>query len=524
MSRAWCVGVGVAGVAAFVLALAAGLSGAASRPGAVEVASAGRAAREIPVSDPASFARALSSARPGDTIRLADGTYPVLAVSGRRYAGKVTIAGSRAAHLAGLTVSGSTNVVVSGVTVTPPGSQRATVQVAGSSNITLDGLLVDGRTETAGAWIVTDPTDSQVTVSNSEITNCGATGRCIGPGARGLQILHDNFHDCLDCDFIRGQAGGQTTIADSTFDRAVPGPCGCNHNDIIQTLGGGPWTIVRNRFGEQLKGGAPVFVTTSTNNRTNRVHDVTVASNLFISGTSGYFAVSITEGGIPGPPLNVSVVNNTILTGSTAAVRLGPPWAGVPRDQQPLVANNIFARSTTNGLCAEARTGHNLVESGQACPGDVVGPANLDANGAPTKASTLVIDKADPAFAPATDLYGHPTGKAPDIGAIEYGQFVQPLELSAPSSVLVSRSWLRKHGWKVSVQLKFTGVTALRMRVLLRYKPVLTRTATVRGAAARPSFVVPVAARSASRLRVEFRGTSADGRTLVRTTILHLAA
>ena len=124
----------------------------------------------------------------------------------------------------------------------------------------------------------------------------------------------------------------------------------------------------------------------------------------------------------------------------------------------------------------------------------------------------------------ATDFYGHPTGKAPDIGAIEYGQFAQPLGLSAPPSLLVSRSWLRKHGWKVSVQLKFTGVTALRLRVLLRSRPVLTRTAPVSGAAARPSFVVPSAARTASQLRLEFRGTSPDGRALVRTTILHLAA
>lgn len=519
MSRAWIGSVGVTAVCALVFACIAGLTPAA--------AMRQRAAKEIPVSDAASFERAVSSARAGDTIHLADGSYPALSVTGRKYASPVRIAGTRNARLAGLKVGGSSNLVVSGITVTPPASDRVVVQIAASSNITLDGVLIDGRTETAGAWIQTDPSDSKVTISNSEITDCGTGNRCIAPGANGLQILHDAFHDCLDCDFIRGQAGGPTLIADNTFDRAIPGACGtkCNHNDMVQVLGGGPWTIVRNRFGEQRVGAAPVFVSTSVNNRTNRIHDVTIASNLFVSGSSGYFAMQIAVGGSPGPPLDVSVVNNTILSGSASAIRLGSPWAGLPEDQKPLVANNIFGKSVKNDLCAEARTSHNLVEQGTACPGDFVGSANLDAIGAPTKASALVLGRADSAYAPATDYYGHPTGTAPDIGAIQFGDFRPPFELSAPAGLTVRRSWLRKHGWRFTVRVKLSGVTTLRSRMLLRYKPLLTRTATVSGKTARTeSFVIPAAARSASRLRLEFRGTAQDGRKVVRTTILRLPA
>jgi len=527
MTRARCAAVGVAVVCGVVVVVTGGLTNAAATPSRTDTAvSPHGVTKEIPVSDAASFGQALSSARPGDTIRLGDGSYPVLSVSGRKYSAKVTIAGSRNAHLAGLTVTGSTNLVVSGITVTPPASDRAVVQIKGSSNITLDGVLVDGRTESAGAWIETDTTDSQVTISNSEITDCGTGNRCIGPGANGLQILHNAFHDCLDCDFIRGQAGGPTTIADNTFDKAIPGACGCNHNDIIQVLGGGPWTIVRNRFGEQQKGAAPVFVSTSVNNKTNRIHDVTIESNVFMSATYGYFAVFIAAGGIPGPPVNVSIVNNTILTGATAGINLGPPWAALPEDQRPVVANNILARSGgSGGLCSRARTSHNLVEQGKVCPGDFTGSANLDASGAPTKASSLVIGHADPTYAPRTDFYGHPTGNTPDIGAIQYGVFVQPFELGAPSSLVVRRSWLQKHRWSVSVPLKLTGVSTLRSRVLLRYKPVLTRTTAVSGKTkVTQSLVVPVVARKAARLRLEFRATAPDGRSSVRTTILRLVA
>jgi hypothetical protein len=526
MGRAWIAAAGAAGLSLIVV-----FSAAASTPTAH---ASGQSPQKVwPVVDAASFAKAVSAAEAGDAIRLADGLYPALAITGRKFSAPVTVTGGRGARLAGLSVSGASNLVVSGVTVTPPGATRAEVKITRSSGITLDGLLVDGRSENAGAWIVTDPSDAEITIRNSELTNCGGGNRCIGPGATGLQILHDTFHDCLDCDFIRGQAGGSTVIADSTFDRAVPGPActdgtgPCNHNDIIQILGGGPWTIVRNRFGDRSGGAASVFVSTSTNNKTNRIHDVTVASNVFMSEDAGYFAIFIAAGGIPGPPLDVSVVNNTVLSGSAAGVRLGPPWASLPPDQRPLVANNIFGRSKTNGLCAEARTSHNLTEQGAACPGDFVGPAKLDAGGAPTTESTLVRGRADPGYAPATDYYGHPRGASPDIGAIQFGSTapLEPFALTAPRIVTVSRRWLAKHGWKASVVLRLTGVKTLRARVLLNSRPVLTRTVTVTGRTKRTeSFVVPVKARTAPRLKLEFRGTAPDGRTAFRTTSLRIVS
>ena len=50
----------------------------------------------------------------------------------------------------------------------------------------------------------------------------------------------------------------------------------------------------------------------------------------------------------------------------------------------------------------------------------MVGDAKLDFRGRPTAASTLVIDQADPAYAPSRDLLDHRRVGPPDIGAFEY--------------------------------------------------------------------------------------------------------
>jgi hypothetical protein len=136
------------------------------------------------VHDQASFAVALAAARPGDTISLSDGAYPPLQVGGRVFAGRVRIVGSRNAKLAGITFSGAKNLSLEGVTVTPPGDARAVILIEnGSSEILLDRVLVDGRVENAGAGIKADESSSEITIQNSELTNCGGGDRCF-PRAR----------------------------------------------------------------------------------------------------------------------------------------------------------------------------------------------------------------------------------------------------------------------------------------------------------------------------------------------------
>ena len=63
------------------------------------------------------------------------------------------------------------------------------------------------------------------------------------------------------------------------------------HNDHIQIMGGGPWTIVGNRFGDRGGGAASVFVSEGPNNTSNRVHDVLVESNIFKGKSTGHYGV-----------------------------------------------------------------------------------------------------------------------------------------------------------------------------------------------------------------------------------------
>lgn len=391
---------------------------AALLTGASQLADAGRQAPPVlHVSTAAGLESAVSRALPGQTIRLADGEYEGVAIR-RSFSASLTILGSRAAHLSGVAFFHSANVTLKGVSVMPSGSQRVVVMIRASHGIKLEDMLIDGRSEAVGAWIATDATDAGITIQGSELTDCGESNRCIQPGARSIKILDDDFHDCLDCDFIRG-SGGNVVIRGNTFSRAVPGSCrggeaSCNHNNLIQIMGGGPWTITRNRFGDATNGGASVFVSTGRENTVDPIHRVTLASNIFFGSQSGYLGIQVSAAG---RPRRVSIVNNTILSGSASGVLIVPQWLSQPRKVRPLVANNIL--EVSNGSDCVGRTSRNLVERGRPCRGDFSGPAYLGRKYAPTKRSTLVLGKGNPAFTAKRDYYGRSPSSPPDIGAIQ---------------------------------------------------------------------------------------------------------
>lgn len=376
----------------------------------------------IGVTDAGSFAAAVEKAAAGDTIELAPGTYPALTVDGKK---SLTITGPRDAKVDGISFLNSAGVVLSGITVTPSGDTPAQITAKRSTSLVVTGVLIDGRDEAIGAGIVADDTVTGFEVRDSEIANCGEGQRCIGMDLTAdVRIIGNTFRDCYSCDFIRGRSG--MTIRGNTFDRAVPGRCesegrACAHNDIIQVMGGGPWTIVGNRFGDSQGGGGALFVSLGRNNADNPIHDVMIASNVF-TGDVRHFAVAIAgEQAVPaGLISNVSIVNNTILSGNNAAIGLDAAWATVPLEQRPLVANNVFGRLRNRAVCERGRFVANVVVRGSTCPGATRGRTALDATGAPTKASTALIDKADPRYAPKRDHTGKKRRARPDIGAIEY--------------------------------------------------------------------------------------------------------
>ena len=119
-------------------------------------------------------------------------------------------------------------------------------------------------------------------------------------------------------------------------------------------------------------------------------------------------------------PQNVSIVNNTILSGRISGLRLGDPYSSLPEPQRPLVANNIFG-VMADVNCVDGRFADNLMQKGGVCDdSDAIGQREPQrpgrADGAQhARRSTWPT----PAYAPATDMLGHARTGAPDLGAIE---------------------------------------------------------------------------------------------------------
>jgi hypothetical protein len=188
------------------------------------------------------------------------------------------------------------------------------------------------------------------------------------------------------------------------------------------------------------------------------IHDAVIENNVVTGHFAGQY-VGIFVGGDGTPvellPRNITVINNTVISGLSNSLRFGRAYAMLPLEQRPLVVNNTGERLLD--MCDRIRSGHNVFGVGQACTAtDVIGNPHLDASGAPTAASTLLIDHGDPAVAPGDDFFGFArTVGAPDIGAIEFGA-------SAPAPAPV----------KVRASARFTSVRVARglHRIVVRVR------------------------------------------------------
>jgi hypothetical protein len=293
-------------------------------------------------------------------------------------------------------------------------------------------------------------------------------------------------------------------------------------------MGGGPWTIVGNSFGEYDSGPAQIYVNPGLANAGNPVHDVLIASNLFVDDTGVAVRIGIGGKSPTPPPSNVRVVNNTILTGTVrgeAAVLLHEPWDQIPRDQQPLFANNIFGKFFSQN-CGRGRFVSNLVALGTPCASDSAGDPKLDAEThGPTAASALVIDQASRLYAPDTDFYGRPRDGLPDLGAIE---FVKPaaardIQLTVPPRLAFSLASLAKEGWRLRVTVGVRSADTLRGHLLRRGKTLAAVTARVTQRS-RHTLVVPLpmAARRPGLLVLRLDAASASRQSISRSVTVRI--
>jgi hypothetical protein len=384
--------------------------------GVTLIAPGAASAATVRVTGDVELATALALAQPGDVIQMAAGTYGTVSIVARGGPdADLTLAGDPGATIAGMNIAGSTRVVVTGLTVTPAAA-TAFINVASSNGVTFDGLHLDGGAGGPGVAIWLTPDDLGVVIENSTFLHC-ASPMCIRASSPDVLIEHNVFDSLDDSDAVHGFGSG--VIRYNHMDHALPAGDG-NHNDFIQIGQGGPWTIDGNWFGVRTGGAASIWVDSINK---GVIHDVLIQNNVltghYVGQDVGIF-VAGDDRQVALLPSNVRVLNNTVTSGLLNSLRFGAAYATIPAEQRPLVANNVGDR--LRGMCDRIRSQNNVFADGEACSAsDVIGDAALDANGAPTAASALLLGRGDSLAAPTTDYFGCPRSQTPDIGAIQFG-------------------------------------------------------------------------------------------------------
>jgi hypothetical protein len=354
----------------------------------------------------------------GGTIRLPNGQVAPLQLRELTPSAPIRLVGGPKTVLADISIQSSRRIVVSGLRIRPV-DQPAIVDVSDSRDITFRKVRFLGVHEDLGVALQLDPDDRDITVADSEFARCQHALACVLARGRGLTIDNVRFHDVRDADIVRG-AADNVVIRDSDLHDALPGTHGDNHNDLIQILGGGPWTIERCHFGVRANGAAQVYVDPRAGDA-GPVHNVQVSSSVFTgSNKDMFFAVNVRAPASSSVPMatGVAFVNNTILSANIAAIVLADEYAGVPKSQRPLIENNILGRQK-HALCDVARTVTNVIVSGTGCHGDRSGDPHLDGAGRPTAASSTLLGRGTANGAPDTDRAGRARANPPAIGAYE---------------------------------------------------------------------------------------------------------
>jgi hypothetical protein len=219
------------------------LAATAATVGAALTAPPAEAAQVIEVSTAAQLKSALTSASPGDTIHLADGTYTgnfktsTAASSGSR----ITLTGSSKAVLKasggyGLHLNGAAYWTVQGLTVT--GGQKG-IMIDSAKGVVVDTVTVHGL-DMEGVHFRNSSTDG--VIKNSEIYDTGNDGRGMGEGvyvgtAGGTSDKSDRIQ--ITGNTIGPDVGGENVdikegttgarITGNTFDGS--GLTGANYDD-----------------------------------------------------------------------------------------------------------------------------------------------------------------------------------------------------------------------------------------------------------------------------------------------------
>ncbi len=420
---------------ALIVAVVLALAPEADAARAVNGAIAPPAVRSV--SSAAGFEAAVAAMRnSGGTITLSPGTYPTKMRIGPRSSRRLTISGpARGRAVVRAIVLDHAQVVTIHKLHFRAMGRDGGIHAMSSLHIRLHNLTFTAIGTTRKVGINLDHS-SHVIVDHSAFAHCGDNtprwSMCILPRFASYVTIEDNrFHDCLGCDFIHGRAGPNLVIKSNTFNRALA--CHhtwkkCGHQDMIEMFLADGMTVRDNIFGVSEFGGAQLYMALA-------VDHVRVLDNLFLASDPRAPTVVPRTGILVGTkaalrvPHDVDIINNTILSGSprpdhdSLSIVVSHRYLGLRRAWQPLIANNILGKQLSPTLVCPRlrRSSHNVIEQGVACGStDTVGDPLLSARERPTAASVLVIDQANPVYAPIFDLSGQRRRGPPDIGAYEY--------------------------------------------------------------------------------------------------------
>jgi hypothetical protein len=311
----------------------------------------------------------------------------------------------------------------------------ALVDVRRSSQVKIVGATVvgkPGRVARVRVWV-----SRQVTVRGSDFSRCGERVVCLGtPASDEVGVGSNTFHDCFGCDFFHVWRVDDLVLRGNTFDRALPSACGthlhCNHQDLVQIIGGRRMLIEHNRFGMSAYGAAQVYISGQW-----ETSDLTIRSNLFTRTDPAVPGRDVDTGLIVGNPSGANIPTNVVIAGNTFlsgtprlaqahwngvanSIILTERYASYPLEDRPLLVNNVIrGMSHPELVCPLARaSGHNALPT--ACTDlDLAGDPMVDEAGFPLEGSPL-IGRAEPSWATQLDYSGYPRDGAPDIGAFEW--------------------------------------------------------------------------------------------------------
>jgi hypothetical protein len=373
----------------------------------------------------------------GGTIVLHGARYDELVI-GPRGAARLMIQASRGVSVGRVRLIRTRAVKFVGLRMTPR-SRDAGFEILDSRGIWIERVVITGFGTRLTANIeLQDSRD--VTIKGSRFSYCGEVGPCILTGrTSGLRVLESYFHDCLGCDFIRGNLGKNVVIRSNRFERSLIGRCGhspdCGHQDLLEFHKGDGLVVERNVFGVyQLPGGGQVALFGSVNN-------VAIRNNVFLRtdpkapGIIAHIGINLGGWG-SAVPRRVVITHNTILSGRrhplrshawskfASSVRFKENFRSITPAHRPVLANNIMHLAATPRVLCDVvgQSVSNVTKRGVACSStDVVGDPRLDERGRPTAGSSLTIDRASPPWTTLYDKRGFRRDRKPDIGAYEYG-------------------------------------------------------------------------------------------------------